>query len=568
MDTYRIRTFLVITLYLSMMAASFSLAEVVTTERLEIRPVTAQDYESYKKIMTNEKAQKNANGKNNASPGLFSELVRKTERVVSNTNEVANSMNNQVGFMVIDRASGKPIGVMNFWNHIPGDYWETNTMIFPGEGDSIENWNKGYGTEARKAMLPYLFDTLKLPGLVSAVSESNTPSQKVTEKLGFRYMGDASERPNAINKSEKFKEYRLSREAYKNEKPDVPKEPGVSVATQQSVAQVLSFDAPEISKVSTIYKVLMRDPFVRSRLSPEYIMVAANQIALQGKDPIDALKGQRAQLEKNGQTIEPLAMNTEPSSHISTDSSADPLERLAKQLTKKFEKDGVKTIKIEQNPMSMTPLFGVTVIFADGTKKGRSFTVHLGQDIGEILEKGLTDEIPNMKKPEIKPAPVEKSKTLAEILKEKIDVFAKAYDETPARLRMADKDGQACADFASLLSNTLGVDVKLVKIEKGEWSGSMSTVGEPKSVKYSLTHNGVTTEINLPYEVDMGMVTMDNEGYLRKALTNLASAAEAVIRTNETRLKPLIPSFFAANKSGSGLGGCSVLGIIGGSNAP
>lgn len=50
-----------------------------------------------------------------------------------------------------------------------------------------EYWNKGYATEAAKAVLDYAFYTLNLDRIVSFTSKINKPSIRIMEKIGLVY---------------------------------------------------------------------------------------------------------------------------------------------------------------------------------------------------------------------------------------------------------------------------------------------------------------------------------------------------------------------------------------------
>lgn len=53
-----------------------------------------------------------------------------------------------------------------------------------------EFWNKGYATEAAKAVLRFGFDQRRLPEIVAVTTEENYPSQRLLKKLGFEYKAD------------------------------------------------------------------------------------------------------------------------------------------------------------------------------------------------------------------------------------------------------------------------------------------------------------------------------------------------------------------------------------------
>lgn len=49
------------------------------------------------------------------------------------------------------------------------------------------HWNKGFATEAAKAVVQHAFDVLQLKEIVSFTVPDNVPSRRVMEKVGFRF---------------------------------------------------------------------------------------------------------------------------------------------------------------------------------------------------------------------------------------------------------------------------------------------------------------------------------------------------------------------------------------------
>lgn len=62
--------------------------------------------------------------------------------------------------------------------------------------------DKGYGTKAERLAIEYVFHELDIPTLYADSIKSNTRSQHVMEKVGFRF----------ISEDENFKYYRVDRE--------------------------------------------------------------------------------------------------------------------------------------------------------------------------------------------------------------------------------------------------------------------------------------------------------------------------------------------------------------------
>ncbi|WP_051623705.1 GNAT family N-acetyltransferase [Clostridium hydrogeniformans] len=55
-------------------------------------------------------------------------------------------------------------------------------------GISDNHQSKGYGTEASKALIQWVFENTQLKSLTAIVKPDNTPSKIVIEKLGFKHV--------------------------------------------------------------------------------------------------------------------------------------------------------------------------------------------------------------------------------------------------------------------------------------------------------------------------------------------------------------------------------------------
>lgn len=60
-------------------------------------------------------------------------------------------------------------------------------------------WRQGYAPEAARAVIAYAFGTLGAEELVAGHHPQNLASQRVLEKLGFRYVGDEFYAPTGLN---------------------------------------------------------------------------------------------------------------------------------------------------------------------------------------------------------------------------------------------------------------------------------------------------------------------------------------------------------------------------------
>jgi RimJ/RimL family protein N-acetyltransferase len=56
----------------------------------------------------------------------------------------------------------------------------------------VEDWGKGYGTEAVRAVIDYLIDVYQTQRFTATVDKRNDRSRRLLEKLGFRAIRDAT----------------------------------------------------------------------------------------------------------------------------------------------------------------------------------------------------------------------------------------------------------------------------------------------------------------------------------------------------------------------------------------
>jgi ribosomal-protein-alanine N-acetyltransferase len=54
------------------------------------------------------------------------------------------------------------------------------------------HWGKGYATEIARTFVDYGFNQMKLSELYGTINPENAVSQKVLEKVGFKYIGEAA----------------------------------------------------------------------------------------------------------------------------------------------------------------------------------------------------------------------------------------------------------------------------------------------------------------------------------------------------------------------------------------
>lgn len=81
-----------------------------------------------------------------------------------------------------NKIEGKCIGVVGIHRK---DELDNEVEIFYGISDNYHN--KGYATEAAKALIKWVFENTKVKSLIAMVRPDNTASKNVIEKLGFEF---------------------------------------------------------------------------------------------------------------------------------------------------------------------------------------------------------------------------------------------------------------------------------------------------------------------------------------------------------------------------------------------
>ena len=87
-------------------------------------------------------------------------------------------------YAVEEKSSGRLIGRVGFTNQRGWPGFELGWTIIP------EFQGKGYATEAARMLLPYAFDVLDQPRVISLIHPDNAPSRRVAEKLGEKIEGE------------------------------------------------------------------------------------------------------------------------------------------------------------------------------------------------------------------------------------------------------------------------------------------------------------------------------------------------------------------------------------------
>jgi RimJ/RimL family protein N-acetyltransferase len=93
--------------------------------------------------------------------------------------------NDRLMFAIETRDQRKYIGNVGL-HHIDWISHTARTVTILGDK---EEWGKGFGTEAKRLVISYAFNSLNLRKLSSHVLECNIPSQRMNIKCGFKEEG-------------------------------------------------------------------------------------------------------------------------------------------------------------------------------------------------------------------------------------------------------------------------------------------------------------------------------------------------------------------------------------------
>jgi RimJ/RimL family protein N-acetyltransferase len=97
--------------------------------------------------------------------------------------------NDGTGFWAIaDKETGEIFGTV-ILKQLPDNDGNPTPEIEVGWHLKKFAWGKGYATEAGQAVLNYGFNVLKLPIIYAVVNPENTPSIRVTQRLGMSPLG-------------------------------------------------------------------------------------------------------------------------------------------------------------------------------------------------------------------------------------------------------------------------------------------------------------------------------------------------------------------------------------------
>jgi RimJ/RimL family protein N-acetyltransferase len=141
------------------------------TERLILRSFREEDVDVMAQLFANPEFMR-------FSLGVFTERKKTVDFIEKVMSWDRASMPSQ--FAVVPRAENAVIGYCGFHHHpeVPGEV-EIGYRLHP------DYWNRGFITEAARAVRDHAFADLKLPSVISLIHPENIPSRRVAEKNGM-----------------------------------------------------------------------------------------------------------------------------------------------------------------------------------------------------------------------------------------------------------------------------------------------------------------------------------------------------------------------------------------------
>jgi RimJ/RimL family protein N-acetyltransferase len=149
------------------------LGPTLETERLILRPPTAEDLDSWADFMADEETARHIGGVQGR------EVAWRTMA----THAGAWALDGFGMFSVIEKASGRWIGRLGPWQP---EGWPGTEV---GWGLARSSWGKGFATEGASAAIDWAFDALGWSDVIHSIAPDNVASAAVAERLGSRNRG-------------------------------------------------------------------------------------------------------------------------------------------------------------------------------------------------------------------------------------------------------------------------------------------------------------------------------------------------------------------------------------------
>ena len=168
---------------------------VIETPRLVLRPFVREDVPAVTEITSRPNVSRHMTE-------MIYDTPEKAEAWIRMLEGICNIKEPCVVLAIVKKGGRLPIGYIGLH---PKDTLDNEVEILYAMTDAYQN--KGYVTEAGKALIRWCFDAAPIPFMAAIVQHSNAPSARVAQKLGFVYEGERNLPHNGILTV--FRYYRL-----------------------------------------------------------------------------------------------------------------------------------------------------------------------------------------------------------------------------------------------------------------------------------------------------------------------------------------------------------------------
>ena len=151
---------------------------IINTERLALRPITADDFESHARIV----------GDAGVMHYIYDEPLTRVQAWWNIARYVGHWQIRGYGmYVALEQSSGDVVGHMGFLNAEGGRGFELGWIL------ARSAWGKGYASEGARALVDHAFSALDQTGIVCVINAGNARSIAVAERLGARLASEETE---------------------------------------------------------------------------------------------------------------------------------------------------------------------------------------------------------------------------------------------------------------------------------------------------------------------------------------------------------------------------------------
>ena len=143
------------------------------TARLIIRPWRAEDRDAFVAVMSDPEVTRYVNGGRPYSDTQTDDWLARQARQIEEHGVCMGA--------VIEKSTGRLIGLAG-----TQPLGTTNDLEI-GWIFARDTWGRGYATEAGKAAMDYVLETLQKPRVVAIIDPDNEPSKRVAARLGMQW---------------------------------------------------------------------------------------------------------------------------------------------------------------------------------------------------------------------------------------------------------------------------------------------------------------------------------------------------------------------------------------------